>query len=248
MAVENTIASTSTPTETPPATVEIVQPPETGSEPTSTTETPSEAPTTEVEGTILTGSTPEGEVETPPEKTPEELAAEAEHAKLFGAPEGDYEVQGLPEGMEVDKDALAAATPVAKELGLSQEGFNKLVSVYATEIMPKATEAVVDSLQRDISAQHATWASEALEMVNTDPVFEGKKLTEVQQLSAKALDRFGGPELRTFLNETGLGNHPSMVKFAYLAGSLIAEDTTFERGGNAPKAKTSVEKFYGPQE
>jgi hypothetical protein len=36
-----------------------------------------------------------------------------------------------------------------------------------------------------------------------------------------------------------------MLKFAFLAGSAISEDTTFERGGSSTKPKTSVEKFYG---
>lgn len=233
-------------TETPPG--ETPPSPAPGSEPTSITENPTPTPEGEEAATLLTGAEPKAEEAATVEKTPEELEAEAEHAKLFGAPEGEYEVQGLPEGMEIDKDALAAATPVAKELGLSQEGFNKLVSVYANEIVPKATEAVVESLQRDISAQHAAWATEAVELVKADPVFEGKKLTEVQQIAAKSLDRFGSPELRTFLNDSGLGNNPHMLKFAYMAGALIAEDTTFERGEKTPTKKTVVEKFYGPQE
>lgn len=243
MADENTTDLTPT-TETPP----VADPnPATGSEPTSTTETPT--PPAD-EGTILGG--PEGEEDKggepkAPEQTDEEKAAAEAKAALFGAPEGDYEIAGLPEGMEVDKVALEKITPLAKELGLSNEGFSKLANVYATDIMPTVVEGVVDNLQKDIAAQHATWATEAAELIKTDPVFEGKTLDDAKALSAKAIDRFGGGDFRKFLNDTGLGNHPAMLKFAYLAGSLIAEDTTFERGGSAPVKKSVTEKFYGPQ-
>jgi hypothetical protein len=239
MADVNTTDSTPTPTETP----EVANPnPETGSENISTTD-PSPKP--EDGGTILGGpEEPEGD-EPKPEDKPEPTEEEKARAALFGAPEGDYEIAGLPEGMGIDKTALDAVTPVAKELGLSNEGFSKLDNVYATQIMPQVTESVVDNLQKDIAAQHAAWATEALEMVNTDETFAGQKLDDVKSMSAKAIDRFGGADFRKYLNDTGLGNHPAMLKFAYLAGTAIAEDTTFERGGSAPVKKSRTDKYYG---
>ncbi len=241
MAEENTTDLTST-TENP-AVIEVVPPPATGSEPSSTTD-----PTPEGEQSTLLTADPDAAPKTEVvEKTPEAIAAEAEHAKLFGAPEGDYEISGLPEGTVIDTEALAAFTPIAKELGLSNEGAAKIVGVYAEQILPKVAEQVVDGLQRDIAAQHAAWAGETLELVKDDAVFEGKPLADIQKIAAKALDRFGTPELREFLNTTGLGNYPGLMKFAYMAGSAISEDTTFERGGTAAKPRSTVEKFYGPQ-
>jgi hypothetical protein len=111
--------------------------------------------------------------------------------------------------------------------------------------MPQVTESVVDNLQKDIAAQHAAWATEALEMVSTDETFAGQKLDDVKSMSAKAIDRFGGADFRKYLNDTGLGNHPAMLKFAYLAGTAISEDTTFERGGAAPVKKSRTDKYYG---
>lgn len=242
MAEETTTASSSTtPTPETPAP-EAVSP----SPPSSTTPSdslPEETSTHNDGGTLLTGA-PAAEPETPPEDKPEATPEEQARAALFGAPEGDYEVAGLPEGVEVDKDAVAALSPVAKELGLSNEGFSKIAQVYASQVLPKVTEQVTGAIEQNIAATHAQWATEATDLVKTDPAFGGKALGEVQQLSAKALDRFGGPEFRTFLNETGLGNHPAMLKFAYLAGSAISEDTSFERGNPTPRPKTSVEKFY----
>jgi hypothetical protein len=201
----------------------------------STTE-PSDAPT------LLTPAP----TDTPPADTPpaDDTSPPAENAALFGAPEGDYEISGLPEGMEVDKAALAEFAPIAKELGLSNEGMSKVAGAYAA-MLPKVVEGFEADLQQRIVAQQAEWAGQAVELVKTDPAFGGKPMAEVQQVAAKALDRLGGPEIREYLQSTGLGNHPAMVKFAFLAGSAISEDTTFERGGTIPVAKTRTEKYYG---
>lgn len=171
----------------------------------------------------------------------------ADTNEFHGAPEGDYQLEGLPEGTVIDEEALAAISPIARELNLSNAGLSKIAGVYAETVLPKVVDNLTDGMQRDIAAQHAAWATETTDMVKTDAAFEGKTLKEVQQISAKTLDRFGGKDFRVFLENTGLGNHPAMVKFAYLAGQAISEDTTFERGNTPPKEKSRTEKYYGPQ-
>lgn len=239
MADENTTGSDQVTTEgTPPAN----EGDQTAS--TDTSNTPPN-PTQEADGdddsTLLTPKQDgEGDDEPPANEDPA--------AEFHGAPEGDYEMIALPEGMTVDTDALAAFTPLAKEIGLSQAGFAKVVEAYANTIMPGVQDRVVDNLQKDIAAQHAAWATEAKEMVQTDKeTFGDAKLDEVLAVSAKAIDRFGGEDFREFLRTTGLGNHPAMVKMSYLVGTLISEDTAFERGGTASAPKSRAEKFYGPQ-
>lgn len=235
--VNNTTDSSSTTTTEAPAPVTDVQPPASSST-TETVTPPVEEPT------ILTPApTEEPPAETPPA---EEEPKPAENAELFGAPEGEYEITGLPEGTVIDKAALAQFEPVAKELGLSNAGMSKVAAAYA-DMLPKLAEGFEADLQSRITAQQAEWASAAIEAVKTDPAFGGKPMSEVQQIAAKALDRFGGQEIREYLQQTGLGNNPAMVKFAFLAGSAISEDTTFERGGTIPTAKSRTEKYYGPQ-
>lgn len=226
MAEENTIDSTPT-TEAPQADL-----------PSSTTEAP-----TADGGTLLTKSGDDAAPDTP--------SADGEpdpRAAFYGAPEGDdaaYELAGLPEGIEIDAEALAAVSPIAKELNLSNEGLSKIAGVYAEKVLPSVVERVNNELQQNITATRADWATQSQEAIKSDPTFEGKGLDDVRKVSAKALDRFGGEKFREYLDETGLGDHPAMLKFAYQAGMQIAEDTTFERGGSATTPKSSVEKFYG---
>lgn len=189
--------------------------------------------------------TPATEGDDAPALSAEEQAAADARAALFGVPEGDYEVVGLPEGTVVDAEALAAVAPVARELGLSNEGLSKIAGVYAEKVLPQVTEAVTNQILQQSAATTAGWATEAAEAVRTDPAFGGKPMADVQAVAAKALDRFGGSDFREYLKDTGLGNHPAMLKAMFLAGSAIAEDTTFERGGPVTTPKTREEKFYG---
>lgn len=170
----------------------------------------------------------------------------ADNAALFGAPEGDYEV-ALPEGQTLDAEALAAVTPLFKELGLSNEGANKLVSVYAETVLPRVAQQVMDGVNADVAAQQKAWADETRAAVtaNEENVFAGKPLREVQSIAAKAIDKLAGPEFRGFLDETGMGNHPAMMRLLFNAGRAISEDMSFERGGGQPKPLTREEKFYG---
>lgn len=244
--VPTTDSSSTTPTETTPPTDQS-QPNEASS---STTDTPPEN-----EPTLLT---PEPEDKAPEEKPKDDAGGDdedgedkgdkpSENANLFGAPEGDYEITGLPEGMTVDKAALEAVAPLAKKLNLSNEGMSELAGVYAEKVIPQVVQQVTEGIERDIAATAADWANQSQELVKTDGAFGGKPMNEVQSISAKAIDRFGGTEFREYLGSTGLGNHPAMVKFAYLVGQAISEDSSFERGDQTPKPKSRAEKFYGPQ-
>jgi hypothetical protein len=44
-------------------------------------------------------------------------------------------------------------------------------------------------------------------------------------VAKKALDAFGTAELRSLLNESGLGNHPEVIRFMFRAGKAISEDS-----------------------
>lgn len=210
--------------------------------------------------------------------TDEQKAAEEARAALFGAPEGDagYEIDGLPEGMEIDTEALAAVTPAFKELGLSNAGASKIAQVYAEHVLPKVADQFKSTLEQNINDQRQKWASEAGEAVRGfryvfddkgEPVMkDGKQLTEivelktatgdkidfggagikqVTQIAAKALDRIAPAGFREYLDETGLGQHPAMVAFAFRVGQLVSEDSDFGGGGGGdPKPKSRTELYY----
>lgn len=240
----------------------------------TTTETPSQelAPnanppveTPSEEAKVDTSTTPEPEADDNPADNPadksadkssggsilgggEDDAADSANTELFGAPEGEYEVD-LGEGVTVDKDVLGFVSPLAKELGLSNAGFGKLASVYADKVLPHVEAAVVKGVEDQAAALRAEWAQNAKALVAEDakaerPVFGGEDFKTVVATSAKAVDQLGPQGFRQFLDETGLGNRPEMLQFCYLVGKALGEDTGFAQGVS-DKPKTREEKFYG---
>lgn len=208
-------------------------------------------------GDAQTGEAPkEGEAGKAGEaKEGEEGAGEkAEEPALTGAPEGDYDLGDLlPEGTKLDAEALEKIAPTAKALNLSNAGLAKI----ALEGLPIVTKQVTDGVIGEVVRQRAEWEADTRRAivggkdaegadVRPDPVFGGKGYDDVLSTSAKALDRFGGADFRDFLKSTGLGNHPAMVRFAYQAGALISEDSSFERASGIPNTpKSREEKYYG---
>lgn len=127
-----------------------------------------------------------------------------------GAPE-KYEFKA-PEGRQFDAEVITSFSEVAKELNLSQEAAQKVLD----RVAPKMAERQ--------AAQLEAFRSQWTEASKADKEFGGEKLTENLTVARRALDSFGTPELRTLLNESGLGNHPELVRFMFRAGQSISED------------------------
>lgn len=236
----------------------------TSTEPTADVKATTEQSTTaETEETIDLGAAPEGDKgeakaeDEPDNRTDDEKAADEAKAALFGAPEGDagYELEGLPEGTVVDKEALEAVTPTFKELGLSNAGASKVASIYAEKVLPRVAEQFKTDLETKIVDQRTEWQGETLKAIKGEVElktttgdkidFGGAGVKQVTQIAAKALDRVAPAGFREFLDETGLGQHPAMVAFAFKVGQMIAEDQDFQGGGGDAKPKSRTEKFYG---
>lgn len=228
--VDETTQTTTTATETEPTTTVSE-----GTDPSQTQDTASST------SSIDLSSTEETQTETTQtEETEEQKAEREEREQLFGAPaeSEEYKLEGLPEGMDIDKEALDAVAPVARELGLSNKGLSKIAGVYAEKVLPHVAQQVTTRIEQEIVARRSEWEGQAkdaisgkLELLNKAGEkidFGGEPLESVRATAAKALDRLAPAEFREFLDEAGLSVHPAMIAFAYKAGKLIAEDTDFE--------------------
>lgn len=165
------------------------------------------------------------------EKADKEAAEKAEKENKPAAPE-KYEFTP-PEGQELDANALAVFEPIAKELGLSQEQAQKLVDIYP-QIQQQQAEAW--------SKQVSDWG----EQVKADKEIGGDKFNASVGAAQRALDQFGNPELREYLNASGLGNHPALVRFCAKVGKAMAEDTFVvpNQGGQ----RSAADILYGKKE
>lgn len=173
-------------------------------------------------------------VKTPEQKAADEAAAKAAEgaAKLAGAPE-KYDAFTAPEGTALDAAVMTEFETAARELNLPQDAAQKLIDKMAP-VMAKQQTAQLEQLRTD-------WAAQS----TADKEFGGDKLAENLGYARKALDTFATPELKTILNETGLGNHPELVRLMVRAGKAISEDKIVTGGTPASANRSAAEVLYG---
>lgn len=153
----------------------------------------------------------------------DQKAGEAKaEAEAKAAPE-KYEFKA-PEGKQFDAEVLTAYSEVARELNLSQEAAQRVLDAMAPK-MAERQVAQIEAVQRG-------WIDSA----KSDKEFGGEKLPENLGVAKKALDAFGTTELRTLLNESGLGNHPEVIRFMFRAGKAISEDRMVTGGRGEAKS------------
>lgn len=113
----------------------------------------------------------------------------------------------LAEGLEIAPAVAEEFTGIAKELGLTQSGVDKLVDLHGRLMLEtvKAAEA-----QRD------SWAEECSK--------QGLATPQAMANAKLAVDTFGGGEAMKILIDTGAAWHPAIQKMLQNIGSLLQED------------------------
>lgn len=148
---------------------------------------------------------------------------------LTGAPDA-YADFAMPEGMNLDTAQLEAATPVFKELGLSQEQAQRLVDLQAQHV-----QAQQQAADHAFNQQLETWLDEA----KADPAIGGDNFGRSVDAANKAVDAYGDQDFRTLMDQFGVGNHPAMIRMLAKIGAPLMEDVP---GGGAPAGPGSDRK------
>jgi Spy/CpxP family protein refolding chaperone len=132
-----------------------------------------------------------------------------------------------PEGVTLDAAVVEKASPIFKELGLSQEQAQKLVDLYSEQSAKTNAD-----LTKAVEDMRAGWR----EAVTKDPEI-GAKLDQVKVELGRAKDRLP-PAIRTefdkAMNDTGMGDHPAIVKGLYELSKLVNEGTHVTGGAPSP--------------
>lgn len=195
-----------------------------------------EATTTEQEGDV-TENTVEGD---------DKGGQSGTQPSIIGAPEAyDAAAFTMPEGVEFDGELFDLVKDDMKALDLSQEGASKVVAMFAEKIVPKIAERAEKAIDDHAAELSANLARD----LQADPEVGGKALNESRAYAAKAIAHFvpdatKRSELSTFLNESGMGNHPLLFRVIAGAGKLLSEATT-PAGETASAPLTDSQKFYG---
>jgi hypothetical protein len=146
---------------------------------------------------------------------------------------------------EADPAQLEAFTPIAKELGLTNEQAQKLATFHNDQV--QALLGQQTQVQTDAWANlQKAWQTEARADKEYGHLAGGKTFDENVSLIAKGLSTFGTPELNKALIDSGMGNHPEIARFMFRVGKAVSEDSIrvgSAGSSGAPKASLASRMF-----
>jgi len=150
------------------------------------------------------------------EEAPKEAAPDSTMTEETKASDAAAElVLTLPEGVAADDAMVQSFTATAKELGLKSDAAQKVLDVYIQHAKKEA-EATNTFLEK----QREEW----VKAVTEDKEIGGPALKQSIAFAQRGLEKFASPELRQYLEDTGLGNNPHLVKLFAKVGRAMAED------------------------
>lgn len=142
----------------------------------------------------------------------------------------------LPEGSQLDPTVVEKIVAESKARGLSQEQaqarLNEAHEAVATYV--KGQDAVLETEKK-------AW----IDSLKADKEIGGVAFDENVTMAKRAVDAFGSEGFKKALNDSGLGNHPELVRTFARIGRSIADDKLV-RPGQAPAAKKTPEQVFYP--
>ena len=185
----------------------------------ATTDTQQQAETVQVQQDSDESS---AESETSESETPEGAPDKYEfNSKVADAPN------------ELDPEVLTAFGDVAKELNLPQEAAQKVLDKVAPVIQARQA--------KEVEQAKTNWANDS----QSDEEFGGENLNANLETAKSALNAFGTDALKSLLQESGLGNHPEVIRFMYRAGKAISEDSYVGNSQGADPKGNTPKDFNG---
>ena len=156
--------------------------------------------------------------------------------KAAGPPE-KYDLKA-PEGYEIDAKLVEEFTPIAKELGLTNEQAQKLTDLYNKHSIESA-----EAPYKAYETMRTDWRAE----VAKDPVLgDGKDnlKPEVRANISKAYDAIGDAKaveaFKAAMDLTGAGDNPAFIRAMNSWGKLLSEGTLVRGAGPASTGQTAT--------
>lgn len=141
-------------------------------------------------------------------------------------PDGEVKYEFTsPEGSEVHPDVTAHFEGLAKKHNLSKDA--------AEGIYSETAKLIADIGVKQREALRSQWHAES----TSDPEFGGKNLDANLAHAKGALNQFFSPKFADLLRDTGLENHPELIRGLSKIGKEISEDR-LPGGSTQTAAKT----------
>lgn len=161
----------------------------------------------------------------------DDLLSDDEDNSDEGAP--DQYTFEPPEGVEVDQAALDQFNELARDLGLSQDAYQKIIE-HDLQRSQDAETAAVDEWNSRVES----WKQSA----KADKEIGGEDFAESVKMAQTSLKQFADDDFRALLkspsednpNGLALSNHPAMLRFLTRIGKVLADPSLIEGGETAP--------------
>ncbi len=163
---------------------------------------------------------------------PTEAAKPAENVETSATPKA-YTLT-LPEGSDLKTADVEA---YANKHGLTNDAAQEhLNSVHAAGV------AQVSKLAKQWNEQTTAWQ----EATKADKEIGGEKLDASLARGKASIERYGTSEFKQFLEQSGLGNHPEMIRYLARVGNAMAEDrTVIQQTPSAQGQQDYASALYG---
>jgi len=146
-----------------------------------------------------------------------------------------YAEFSIPEGINLEEQRLGDFTTLARELGLTQEKAQKLVDM--------ASNLVTDNSKSNLEAWdkvRENWVKD----IKEDSDFGGDKFKETIERAKRTLTKFGSEDFKNFLDVTGYGDNPHLIRLLAKIDKATAEDSFVEGTPSGELPKTAAQKIY----
>jgi hypothetical protein len=134
----------------------------------------------------------------------------------------------LPDGTLLDPQATERIAAFAREQGLS--------TVQAQSVVERESVflgALAEQQNKDLAEKAGAW----LQLAKDDAEIGRDKFNESAELAKRFIERNASPQLKATLDETGLGNHPELIRMLVKAEKRNREDTLEVDGTPTPHPK-----------
>jgi hypothetical protein len=169
------------------------------------------------------------------------------------APPPTYEPFTVPEGQTLQPERIGEFTNLLSEFETNTKADHAAVQVFGQQLIDRhvaeVQRAVMDVHKANMTAwdaQKTAWKDQFI----ADPELGGNRMQTTVDAAIGFIRTHGGTEaqqaeFQSLMNESGLGNHPVMIRLLAKAGAAMSEGRPLAATTPAAAPKSKTQKLYG---
>lgn len=148
----------------------------------------------------------------------------------------------LPETLTPNEPLFNEFKALAAELKLAPKDAEKLLP-FAEKLAKGQVEALQSAIAESAKQQREAWIGEIKSM----PEFQGEAYERNTTFLARLMDEFGSPQAKDYLNATGAGDNPHLVRMILKMGEALIEGEPTPLGDPGSLAAPKQDGKTGPK-